>query len=458
VLDSLLPIVGMVNGAFAAATSGLALYQISATRRALPPYPAPARRSACAIPFVSVHVATYDEPPELVIATLDALAAMSYLQFEVIVIDNNTPDVATWLPVRRHVASLGSRFRFFHIDEVDGAKAGALSIALALTDPRAEFIAIIDADYCVSPEFLSCATAACTSDLAFVQFPQAYRRSNGAEAICSELHDYFSVFPTAANQAGAALLTGTLSLISISALRAVGGWPTASITEDAELGVRLWRSGAKGRYVDTTVGHGLLPLDLKGLRQQRKRWAAGNMQTLLGMATSRNSIWRTGGSAVAAQLTAWTGFLAIPLLTLIYVALLRLLGDPVSPENALAEYIAAGTILLTLVTIAARAIASGRIDTLSVTLATLWTSSFGWIPALFAKRLAFGRTPKALEALGSRGLAPDDGASIVALCAAAILVGSGSIVSGLVLAIAGAGLFTAPFVDRKLQIAARGVA
>jgi cellulose synthase/poly-beta-1,6-N-acetylglucosamine synthase-like glycosyltransferase len=272
------------------------------------------------------------------------------------------------------------------------------------------------------------------------------------------LRDYFSVFPTAANSAGAALLTGTLSLISISALRAVGGWPTASITEDAELGVRLWRSGAKGHYVDTTVGHGLLPLDLKGLRQQRRRWAAGNMQTLLGIVTSGSSIWRTGGTAVAAQLTAWTGFLAIPLLTLVYVALLSLLGDVVSPAHALAQNIAVGTILLTLVTIAARAIASGRIDTLSVTLATLWTSSFGWIPALVTKHLAFSRTPKALEALGRRGFAPDDGASVIALCAAAILIGSGSIVSGLVLAIAGAGLFTAPIVDRKLQIAARGAA
>jgi cellulose synthase/poly-beta-1,6-N-acetylglucosamine synthase-like glycosyltransferase len=458
VLDSLMPIVGIVNGAFAAATSGLALHQILATRKTLPPYPASARSAACATPFVSVHVATYDEPPELVIATLDALAAMSYLPFEVIVIDNNTPDAATWLPVCLHVAHLGSRFRFFHYDNVGGAKAGALNIALGHTDPKAEFIAVIDADYCVSPEFLNYATAVCTGDLAFVQFPQAYRRSGGAEVICSELRDYFSVFPTAANQAGAALLTGTLSLISIPALRTVGGWPMASITEDAELGVRLWRSGAKGRYVDTTVGHGLLPLDLKGLRQQRRRWAAGNMQTLLGMATSRNSIWRAGGSAVAAQLTAWTGFLAIPLLSLVYVALLRLLGNPVSRGNELTEYIAAGTMLLTLVTIAARAIASGRIDTLSVTLATLWTSSFGWIPALFTKHLSFARTPKALEALGSGRFAPDDGVSIVALGAAAILVGSGSILSGLILAIAGAGMFTAPMVDRKLQIAARGAA
>lgn len=455
-LDSLIPIVGMVNGAFAAATSGLALYQISATRKALPLYSAPAGHTVCSAPFVSVHVATHDEPPELVIATLNALAAMSYVQFEVIVIDNNTPDVATWLPVRHHVARLGSRFRFLHCDNVKGAKAGALNIALAHTDPRAEFIAIIDADYCVSPEFLTCATAACTSDLAFVQFPQAYRRRTGAEAICSELRDYFSVFPTAANQAGAALLTGTLSLISISALRAVGGWPTASITEDAELGVRLWRSGAKGRYVDTTVGHGLLPLDLKGLRQQRSRWAAGNMQTFLGIVTGGNSIWHKGGSAVAAQLTAWTGFLAIPLLTLSYVALLRLLGDSVSPGNALAENIAAATILLTLITIAARAIASGRIDTLSVTLATLWTSSFGWFPALFSKHLAFARTPKAIDTLGSRGFAPDDAASVVAMCAAAILIGSGSIMPGLVLAIAGAGLFTGPIVDRKLRGAARG--
>jgi cellulose synthase/poly-beta-1,6-N-acetylglucosamine synthase-like glycosyltransferase len=39
---------------------------------------------------VSLHVPAYAEPPEIVIATLDALARLRYANFEVLVVDNNT--------------------------------------------------------------------------------------------------------------------------------------------------------------------------------------------------------------------------------------------------------------------------------------------------------------------------------------------------------------------------------
>jgi hypothetical protein len=49
---------------------------------------------------------------------------------------------------------LGERFRFFHVEGVTGGKAGALNIALARTDLRAELIATVDADNQVTPDFL----------------------------------------------------------------------------------------------------------------------------------------------------------------------------------------------------------------------------------------------------------------------------------------------------------------
>ena len=51
-------------------------------------------------PKVSLHVPAYAEPPEVVIATLDALARLRYPNFEVLVIDNNTKDPGLWRPVR----------------------------------------------------------------------------------------------------------------------------------------------------------------------------------------------------------------------------------------------------------------------------------------------------------------------------------------------------------------------
>ncbi|MGZ5940777.1 MAG: glycoside hydrolase family 17 protein, partial [Rhizomicrobium sp.] len=55
-------------------------------------------------PRVSIHVPCYNEPPAMVIETLDALARLDYDNFEVIVLDNNTPDAETWLPVQKRCA------------------------------------------------------------------------------------------------------------------------------------------------------------------------------------------------------------------------------------------------------------------------------------------------------------------------------------------------------------------
>jgi cellulose synthase/poly-beta-1,6-N-acetylglucosamine synthase-like glycosyltransferase len=56
---------------------------------------------------VSVHVPCYNEPPEMVKQTLNALANLDYPDFEVLIIDNNTKDPAVWEPVRDYCETLG---------------------------------------------------------------------------------------------------------------------------------------------------------------------------------------------------------------------------------------------------------------------------------------------------------------------------------------------------------------
>jgi exo-beta-1,3-glucanase (GH17 family) len=65
-------------------------------------------------PFVSIHLACYNEPPEMVMITLDSLVALDYQNYEVLVIDNNTKDPAIWKPVQEYCEKLGEKFRFFH--------------------------------------------------------------------------------------------------------------------------------------------------------------------------------------------------------------------------------------------------------------------------------------------------------------------------------------------------------
>ena len=111
-------------------------------------------RAAGPQPKVSIHVPAYNEPPDMVIETLDALARLDYPDFEVLVIDNNTPDEAVWRPVEAHCARLGARFRFLHVAPLAGFKAGALNFALRQTADDAQIIAVIDSDYVVDPRWL----------------------------------------------------------------------------------------------------------------------------------------------------------------------------------------------------------------------------------------------------------------------------------------------------------------
>ena len=67
------------------------------------------RRATRARPFVSLHVPTHNEPPDLVIATLERLLALDYDDFEILLVDNNTDDPALWRPVEEFCAGQPAR-------------------------------------------------------------------------------------------------------------------------------------------------------------------------------------------------------------------------------------------------------------------------------------------------------------------------------------------------------------
>jgi glycosyl transferase family 2 len=61
-------------------------------------------------PKVSLHVPAYNEPPEVVAATLHSLMQLDYPNYEVLVIDNNTPEESTWRPLEKICEDLGPIF------------------------------------------------------------------------------------------------------------------------------------------------------------------------------------------------------------------------------------------------------------------------------------------------------------------------------------------------------------
>jgi exo-beta-1,3-glucanase (GH17 family)/cellulose synthase/poly-beta-1,6-N-acetylglucosamine synthase-like glycosyltransferase len=235
-------------------------------------------------PLVCIQVPCYNEPPAMVIATLEALAKIDYDNVEILVIDNNTPDPEVWRPVEAHCQALGPRFRFFHFDNVRGFKAGALNLALDLTHPDAEYVAVIDSDYRIDPNWLRLALPLFAEpQIALVQGPQDYSDASDSlfKAMCyEEYRGFFQIGMVERNENDAIIQHGTMTMVRRDKLEEVGGWSTWCITEDTELGLRLFEAGYGAAYIPQSMGKGLIPDTLKAFQSQRYRWVYGAMQIM----------------------------------------------------------------------------------------------------------------------------------------------------------------------------------
>jgi exo-beta-1,3-glucanase (GH17 family)/cellulose synthase/poly-beta-1,6-N-acetylglucosamine synthase-like glycosyltransferase len=235
-------------------------------------------------PKVSIHVPCYNEPPQMVMQTLDALAHLDYPNYEVLVVDNNTEDDAVWRPLEEYCLKLGGRFRFFHLPKWPGYKAGALNFALMQTSADAAIVGVIDSDYTVSPDWLRATIPYFSKpEVAFVQAPQDYRDEceNMFKRMCYwEYAGFFHIGMVQRNERNAIIQHGTMTLIRKMTLQKCGNWSEWCICEDAELGLRLFENGFEAVYMNHSLGKGLMPDNFNVYRTQRFRWAYGAAQIL----------------------------------------------------------------------------------------------------------------------------------------------------------------------------------
>ena len=290
-----------------------------------PARPAERNRDFGEQPFVSIHVPTHNEPPEVLFQTLDSLSRLKWTNYEVLVIDNNTSDPALWRPIEEYCRKLGPRFRFFHVEKLAGFKAGAMNYVRQFMDRRAEFIFVVDADYVVKRHALRIAMSHFTDPrIGLIQFPQDYRNvTKSNEGIALDYKHFFAGFMNVANRLDCVPSTGTLALVNVKALEAIGGFNTGVITEDADLGLRLNLEGYRSIYVNKVIGSGLMPHELDGLKKQRWRWTFGNAQIIrrnwTNLLFSPSLTWKQRLGFIA-HLTAWFSFELIPCLALILLA------------------------------------------------------------------------------------------------------------------------------------------
>jgi exo-beta-1,3-glucanase (GH17 family)/cellulose synthase/poly-beta-1,6-N-acetylglucosamine synthase-like glycosyltransferase len=376
------------------------------------PDPPPPPMDADAAPKVSIHVPAYEEPPKMLLQTLHSLAALDYPRYEVLVVDNNTRDESLWRPIEAFCAAHAERFRFYHVAPLAGHKAGALNFALGRTAADAAIVAVVDSDYSVQENWLrDLVPAFADPAVAIVQAPQAYRdaAANAFKTMCeAEYRGFFAIGMVTRDAHNAIIQHGTMTMVRKDVLAEVGGWGEWTVTEDAELGLRILAHGHRAFYTPRVYGRGLTPDNFQDYKTQRFRWALGAVQVL-----KRHGRCLLGARASALSLrqrfhylTGWLGWLADGcnlIFNLVAVGWsLLVIAAPLRFEPPLATFSAFVVALFAfkLIKMAAlyRArVGAGAIETAGAALAGLalvFTVGRAVLAGFLCRRARFCRTPK----------------------------------------------------------------
>lgn len=230
----------------------------------------------------------------------------------------------------------------FEIVEVPPAQPRTKPKALnyALNGARGEFVTIYDAEDRPHPDQLLEAYerfARSGPKLACVQAPLIIANAGQGWISAMFALEYAGLFrrllPALARLNLPLPLGGTSNHFRTATLKSVGAWDPYNVTEDADLGIRLYRRGCRTSVISRQTLEDA-PTDLKTWLGQRTRWLKGWMQTWLVVMREPVSAWRQMGAAgfIAFQLLIGGMLLSSlchPLLfVFVTMAVLSMLGKP----------------------------------------------------------------------------------------------------------------------------------
>lgn len=335
------------GGAFACLVVGIqGLFLISALWRLLlvlaSRRPPPAREPPGTWPRYTVLAALHDEA-EVLPQLIERLSAIDYPPerlegFLVLEAD----DAATLAVARATPRPQWLRLLIVP-DGFPRTKPRALNHALSVA--TGAFVTVYDAEDDPDPLQLREAASRFAGDpeLGCLQAPLRIRRKYKTQASSPFVDrqfaaEYAALFEvTLPGMAALGLpfpLGGTSNHLRADALRQVGGWDSHNVTEDADLGFRLWRAGWRSGVIARPT-HETPPGGLHAWLPQRCRWLKGFMQTW-GVHTRRPSElgWRgltslclTLGMAILSALAH------APALAWLMAAILLSLSAQVSPAT-----------------------------------------------------------------------------------------------------------------------------
>ena len=235
-------------------------------------------------PVVTIQLPLYNE---MYVADrlIAAVCAIDYPRelLEIQVLDDSTDETRSVaeLAVRR-LAAQGHDIKYIHRTNRAGYKAGALEEGLKVA--RGEFIAIFDADFLPTPDFLvRLMPHFADPGIGMVQarwghINQDYSLLTKIQSILLDGH--FVLEHGGRNRAGRFFnFNGTAGVWRRSAIADAGGWQHDTLTEDLDLSYRAQLRGWRFVFVSNVIAPAEVPVEMNAFKSQQHRWAKGSIQT-----------------------------------------------------------------------------------------------------------------------------------------------------------------------------------
>jgi cellulose synthase/poly-beta-1,6-N-acetylglucosamine synthase-like glycosyltransferase len=236
------------------------------------------------LPVVTIQLPLYNE---MYVADrlIDAVCRIQYPRelLEIQVLDDSTDETRNIADkAARRWAAEGVDIKYIHRGDRTGYKAGALEAGLKTA--RGEFIAIFDADFIPTADFLVRLMPHFTdAGVGMVQarwghINRDYSLLTRIQAILLDGH--FVLEHGGRNRAGRFFnFNGTAGVWRRRAIDDAGGWQHDTLTEDLDLSYRAQLRGWRFVFVPELIAPAEVPVEMNAFKSQQHRWAKGSIQT-----------------------------------------------------------------------------------------------------------------------------------------------------------------------------------
>ena len=220
---------------------------------------------------------------------IETVAQMEYPRdkFQIQVLDDSTDETKDIIANKcAEVAARGINIQHVHRTDRTGYKAGALDAAMDKVE--GEFIAIFDADFVPSQDFLLRTIPYFNADnVGVVQTRWGHLNKDYSlltELQAFGLNGHFAIEQGGRNASGHYInFNGTAGVWRRATIDDAGGWEHDTITEDLDLSYRAQMKGWRFVYLEEVESPAELPITMSALKSQQHRWMKGGAEVFIKM-------------------------------------------------------------------------------------------------------------------------------------------------------------------------------